>query len=158
MCSDTIKYAGIDGCSDGWFCVRLGRNGEWEFSLLPDASSLLKITRSSGLVLIDIPIGLMESGREERECDRLARQLLGPRRASSVFPSPARRTLDAVTYEEALRLNRAQTERGISLQTWNITPKIREIDDLLTEHPCLIGVIRECHPELCFWSLNHGVP
>ena len=151
-------YAGIDGCRAGWFCVRLGCNDEWNFSLIDDAGSLVKVAHSSKLVLIDIPVGLIESGRDERQCDRLARQLLGPRRGSSVFPSPARPALAARTYAEALLVNRRKTGRGISLQAWNIMPKIREIDDLLTEHRSLIGVLRESHPELCFWGLNSRVP
>ena len=44
-------------------------------------------------VLIDIPIGLSDSGPGGRLCDREARQLLGCGRVSSVFSAPARRTL-----------------------------------------------------------------
>jgi len=33
-------------------------------------------------------------------------------------------------------------------------PKIRQIDDLLHANKDLQGVIRESHPELCFWGLN----
>jgi len=42
----------------------------------------------------------------------------------------------------------------LSKQAWNIVPKIHEIDTLLRDHRTLEGVLRECHPELCFWALN----
>jgi predicted RNase H-like nuclease len=52
---------------------------------------------------IDIPIGL--PGGRPRTVDGEARRLLGPR-ASSVFPAPARGTLDASSYEEACEASR----------------------------------------------------
>ena len=42
-------------------------------------------------VLVDIPIGLPDSGR--RECDLAARKLLGPRRGTSVFTGARRPAL-----------------------------------------------------------------
>lgn len=105
-------------------------------------------------VLIDIPIGLPDSGPDGRLCDREARQLLGRGRAASVFSAPARRTLAAASYPDALELNRKATGCGLSKQAWNIVPKIREIDTLLGDNRALQGVLRECHPELCFWAMN----
>jgi predicted RNase H-like nuclease len=34
--------------------------------------------------------------------------------------------------------------------------KIREVDDFLQTHTEARGMVRECHPELLFWSLNGG--
>jgi predicted RNase H-like nuclease len=34
--------------------------------------------------------------------------------------------------------------------------KIREVDDFLQTHTEARGIVRECHPELLFWSLNGG--
>jgi predicted RNase H-like nuclease len=75
-----------------------------------------------------------------------------------VFAAPARATLAAKDYRQALALNRAATGRGISRQTWNILPKIRAIDTLLRESPALRDVLQECHPEVCFQVLNDGRP
>jgi predicted RNase H-like nuclease len=44
------------------------------------------------------------------------------------------------------------------MQTWNISAKIREVDNLLQNHPGTRAVIRECHPEICFYGLNDGSP
>lgn len=42
----------------------------------------------------------------------------------------------------------------LSKQSWNILPKIREVDDWLRRE----GKVkcRECHPELAFWALAGG--
>jgi predicted RNase H-like nuclease len=37
-----------------------------------------------------------------------------------------------------------------------ISAKIKEVDDFLTLHAEARDVVRECHPELLFWSLNGG--
>ena len=73
-----------------------------------------------------------------------------------MFPAPARKTLGAGSYREAVDINRRQTGREISRQAWAIVPKMREIDELLRANPALVGVVRECHPEVCFWALNGG--
>jgi predicted RNase H-like nuclease len=147
-------FIGIDGCRAGWFCVVLDERTNWSCRLAPDARAVGELAIEADSVLIDIPIGLPDSGSDGRLCDREARQLLGRGRASSVFSAPARRTLAAVSYPDALELNRQATGRGLSLQAWGIVPKIREIDTLLCDNRALRGVLRECHPELCFRALN----
>jgi len=153
MSSDK-KYIGIDGCRDGWFCVCLDDSDEWSYSVVSNASALLELVQDADSVLIDIPVGMLDGGTLERECDRTARRWLSPKRSSSVFPVPVRQTLLAADYEAALQINRKVSARGISLQSWFILPKIREIDELLSTHNELQGVVRECHPELCFYALN----
>jgi predicted RNase H-like nuclease len=149
-----MNYLGVDGCKNGWFCVSPGDNGDWSYRVIKDAKTLGEYAAHASSVLIDIPIGLLDKGTEERQCDKEARRLLRPKRSSSVFPAPARQTLQAVSYEQAQQFNRSSIGRGLSQQSWNIVPKIREIDDLLSSKSSLQGVVRECHPELCFWALN----
>lgn len=154
----THAYVGIDGCrEDKWFCVELGRDDAWNCSILT-VEEIGRIAAFAQVVLIDIPIGLVDSGAEARACDREARRLLAPKRASSVFPAPARATLQARGYAAALKINRRLTGRGISKQSWAIAPRIRAIDDLLRRDERLRGVIRESHPEICYWALNGGKP
>ena len=149
-----MNYLGIDGCKAGWFCVSLSENDDYSFRVVPDAKSLSEYAENASSVLIDIPIGLHDKGTEERQCDKEARRLLRPKRSSSVFPAPARQALQAAGYEQAQQFNRSAIGRGLSQQSWNIVPKIREIDELLLSNPSLQGVLRECHPEVCFWALN----
>ncbi len=152
-----MKYIGIDGCKDGWFCVALGENDDWCFRVIKDMQSLAEFVNQASSVLIDIPIGLQDRGTDERQCDKDARKLLRPKRSSSVFPAPARQTLLASDYKHAQVINRQSNGRGLSQQSWAIVPKIREIDNLLSSNIHLQGLVRECHPELCFWALNDKV-
>ena len=92
---------------------------------------------------VDMPIGLLEHG--PRACDVEARRRLGPRR-SSVFPTPLRPMLAATTYAEALAVG------GLSKQAFNLLPKIREVDAVMT--PDKQKQIAEVHPELCFARLR----
>jgi predicted RNase H-like nuclease len=149
------RFIGIDGCKAGWFCVLLDNSEQWSYQVLPDAIAAAKLIRSANSVLIDIPIGLLSEGPDERLCDKTARKLLGVKRASSVFPAPARQALAAGNYQQALVVNRKSISRGLSRQAWNIVPKIRQIDQLLRSQSELQGILRECHPELCFWALNN---
>lgn len=147
-------WLGIDGCRAGWIGMWLDAQGVARWAVRPDLNAMLDDDPALALALVDIPIGLADGARE---CDRLARQRLGPRR-SSVFSPPARATLAARDYREALRINRAHAGTGLSKQAWNIVPKIREADRLLQSRPALQGRLRESHPELAFASLNHGQP
>jgi predicted RNase H-like nuclease len=72
-----------------------------------------------------------------------------------VFPVPARAALPARDYHKAAALNRQSLGRGLSKQAWNIMPKIKAMDDMLQVRPELRSVIKESHPEVCFWSLNN---
>ena len=147
-------FIGIDGCKDGWFCVSLDEGETYSYRIIQDANHLNNTLVHASSALIDIPIGLLDAGTDERRCDKQARKLLGAKRCSSVFPAPARQTLQAGSYEEAQLINRNSNGRGLSQQSWNIVPKIRQIDDLITSNTSFQGVVRECHPELCFWALN----
>ena len=149
-----LTFIGIDGCKDGWFCVSLDENDDWSYRVISNEKSLAEYVCYANSVLIDIPIGLLNSGSDERCCDTGARKLLRQPRSSSVFPAPARQSLLANDYKEALKINREITGRGLSKQSWAIVPKIREIDNLLTSQTNIQGIVRECHPELCFWALN----
>jgi len=147
-------FIGIDGCRAGWFYVILDEEDNWSCRVAPDALAVGELSVEADSVLIDIPIGLLDAGPDGRLCDREARQRLGRGRAASVFSAPARCTLAAVSYPNALELNRQATGRGLSKQSWGIVPKIREIDALLCDNRKLRGLLRECHPELCFRALN----
>ena len=108
------------------------------------------------LILVDIPIGLPSKERQSRKCDTEARRVLGPKRRSSIFTPPCREALNASCYEEACKINVGITGRKISLQTWGIVPKIREMDEFLRQYSEALHCIKESHPEVCFWAMNHG--
>jgi predicted RNase H-like nuclease len=95
-------------------------------------------------VAVDMPIGLPAAG--PRACDVEARRRLGPRR-SSVFPAPARRFLHAASFGDVT---------GLSIQAFNLLPRIAELDALMD--PALQERVVEAHPELAFARLDGGAP
>jgi predicted RNase H-like nuclease len=151
-------FVGADGCKAGWLTILLMGNSGWEVDVFPDVSNLWNKYSSASVILLDVPIGLRERGDEERKCDKKARELLGPKRASSVFSAPCRSAIYAESYEKASNINKQMTGRGLSLQTWNIIRKICEVDILLSNDESTRSRIREIHPEICFWALAGGHP
>lgn len=143
--------AGIDGCRAGWIVVLLQRTQRtWthQVTLCPKFADILSLAPTPAVIAIDIPIGLLDQPQSGgRDCDRQARQLLG-RRASSIFTPPTRPMLKATRYEQV-------RQQGLSIQSFNILPKIREVDQLMT--PALQQRVHEAHPELAFMSLA-GAP
>ena len=139
--------AGVDGCRAGWIVVLLqqkSRRSEYAVRLCRNFTEVLALEPQPEVIAIDIPIGLLDTPQSGgRECDRQARKLLG-RRASSIFTPPTRPMLKATRYEQVRKL-------GLSIQSFNILPKIREVDQLIT--PVLQQRVHETHPELAFMSL-----
>jgi len=150
----TTAYVGVDGCPGGWFYVGLNQEMEWSIGVVPTLSALLQALPQARLLLIDMPIGLRQSGSEGRHCDLAARRVLGRARAASVFPVPVRPALQAASYQEAKAINRQLTGKGITVQAWNIVPKLRELDELMQHAGHARRLLREAHPEVCFWGLN----
>jgi predicted RNase H-like nuclease len=151
---------GVDGCRAGWLVLSRRAPQEpapWrqvEASLVTEASAL-EAGAAVAITAIDIPIGLADGG--PRCCDQEARRRLGPRR-SSVFPAPPRPVLDASDHRQACEMSRALDGRGLSVQTWNIMPKVRQVDTLLRQQPALVPQVQEVHPELAFLAWNSGNP
>ena len=119
---------GIDGCRGGWFAV-IKTGSKWKYRLAPTLPALLTEQTAYSRIFIDIPIGLADE--QKRECDIMARQLLRPVRHSSVFSTPVRESVYASDYVSACDINARQTGSRITLQAWNICPKIREVDEFI---------------------------
>lgn len=145
------RAIGIDGCRGGWFAVIRQADG-WRSWLSPTLTELLDQQAVGTPIFIDIPIGLPD-GRKRR-CDHLARRLLSPYRHSSVFSTPVRDAVHAADYASACMINAQQTGNRITRQTWNICPKIREVDHYLRQHAEWQTHLYESHPEVAFYALN----
>ena len=147
---------GIDGCRGGWLVARVVEGNEPglhpEFFIRTNLQPIFAEARKGvAVVAIDIPIGIPETG--ERHCDISAREELPSGRKSCVFPVPMRSALPATSYLEACLLNHKASGRRISVQSFGILPKIREIDRLMT--PGLQQFVREAHPEVTFAVLTN---
>ena len=147
----SARIGGIDGCRAGWVLVeKTPGAGEISARLL---GSVRDLGADFAMIAIDIPIGLSDAGA--RDCDVEARGLLDTGRKSSVFPPPRRPMLAFERYADANAWGRAQGPGGgISVQAWNITPRIRDVDAFVT--PEVQDWLREAHPEIAFRDLNGG--
>ena len=147
--SQTVpSIAGVDGCRAGWVVVLAhplaGNAQEHQVTICAKFDDVLTLLPTPTVSAVDIPIGLLaERQPGGRDCDRYARRLLG-RRASSVFTPPTRPLLDATHYAQV-------RGHGLSIQAFNILPKIREVDRVMT--PAWQQQVYEAHPELAFRGL-----
>lgn len=150
-----MKTAGIDGCKIGWLFVTFNE-GTSKYEILRTKEDLKNACEEYDRIFIDMPIGLQEEVYQ-RECDVLMRKELGAEYAPSVFTPPIRPALHAPSYAEANMISFDYTEKKLSLQAWNIVPKIQELDELLQQDEGLSDKVLESHPEYLFQKLNGGL-
>jgi predicted RNase H-like nuclease len=150
-----MKTAGIDGCKYGWILISFDE-GQEHYEILKDAAELESVLGDYDRVFIDMPVGLEEESYT-RQCDLELRKALGSEYSSSVFSPPIRPALYAPTYAEANMTSYEYTEKKLTLQSWNITPKIRVLDELLIRHEDWGERVLESHPEWLFNRLNGGI-
>ncbi len=157
-----IRVAGVDGCRGGWFVVIANADTEKisDFLFVKEISDIFLQSYKLDVIAVDIPIGLLTAAKPGgRNCDILARKLLGHPRSSSVFSPPVRDALKyADSYINASNANRQSSSKkiGISKQCFGILPKIIEVDRLMS--PNLQEIIKEVHPELSFWKMGGETP
>jgi predicted RNase H-like nuclease/uncharacterized protein YutE (UPF0331/DUF86 family) len=149
---EAVLAVGVDGCPAGWFYVVLQPSGTSRWGIVGHLGELVQEVSEPARIFVDIPIGL-PNDHSERECDLAARRKLGEPRRRSVFRAPARAVLQAVDYEDAKHRSRAVTGKDLSAQTFGIVPKCSEVDRLLRGNTKARKIIREVHPEVCFWAL-----
>ncbi len=146
---------GIDATRFGWVGAGIGKNtGEIYFN--QKFADLIKKISSPSRILVDMPIGLSDKNiafYPQRPCDTAARKLLG-KKHSSIFSPPCIEALYKNNYADASRINFEVLGKKLSKQSWNIIPKIREVNAFLHLHPEWRGRILESHPELAFQYLN----
>ena len=153
----TFTATGVDSCRAGWLFVSLESHGPARWGVVQELGELVRCAGESDRVFVDIPIGLPD-GPAGRTCDRAARKKLGWPRMSSVFPAPARAVLGARDFEDAKQRSLEATGKKVSKQTFAIVPKICEVDALPHRDAKARRLVREIHPEVCFWALNGCKP
>lgn len=124
-------YIVIDGCQKGWISISINSQMKWEIETFSSINKLWNKYFNAKLILINIPIGLRDKGETPRLCDIAARKLLTRKRSSRIFLPPCRSVLSIDSYSLANEINRKLTGKGLSKQTWNITCKIKDVDNLL---------------------------
>ncbi len=148
-----FHVSGVDGCPGGWVAVHWDGGACARAELYEGFAALLQ--GQADVIAVDMPIGLPDLAG--RDCERLARQRLGQRQ-SSVFAVPSRAAAMETDYRRSCEVNLAHSDppKKVSKQCFNLLPKIREIDGLIT--PDMQARVFEVHPELAFWALNGEEP
>lgn len=143
---------GIDGCPAGWLAVAQDGSGSWSFRLVERFEALLEAAPE--VCVVDMPIGLVDAGH--RSCDQAARRYLGFPRRASVFTPPIRPALAARSWEHACRIRQSIEGKRLARQSYQIAPRIRELDGPLRARPRLQLTVFEGHPEVSFAAMNEG--
>lgn len=149
----TKCYTGIDGCKAGWIVVTL-QSKDLDFFITDSFIKILKVLDDDCQLWVDMPMGLSGDGYIRTADARLRKLLKG--RTSTVFNAPARDTLYKASYEDARTTNIQVESKSLSIQSFYLIPKVKEIDELLRQQPDLKNRVFESHPELCFARLNGG--
>jgi predicted RNase H-like nuclease len=148
-------FVGIDGYIDGWCCCIIHDGVRIE--LHKNLTTLFENIGINNLTLIDMPVGL-SSKNFERFIDFKLRTYLPKNKKSSVFTAPCREAVLSNDYNSAKKANQIITNRSISIQSWNISKKIKELDRFLISQKKNKLTIKESHPEFCFVNLNNNNP
>ncbi len=135
-------FAGLDGCKAGWVCVVLSARRVRRTYVFEHFASAMEALGSATIIGVDMPIGLLSKG--VREADVSARSFLRGQ-ASSVFDAPVRSILRAKDHAVASQRSKRATGKGLSRQSFNLVPKIREVDEFADDPR-----IYEVHPEVSF--------
>ncbi|MEF8853482.1 MAG: DUF429 domain-containing protein [Haloarculaceae archaeon] len=143
-------YVGVDWAGGPWMTVVFDASGFDHAAVFPEVGDLwARYEERAERVLVDVPIGLHESGEAGRECDALARGVLGPQSGSVVTP-PVREATRKRRYPAAKRVNERKTGRSLSREAFAVSDAVAAVDELLQNVPEARPAFVESHPEVCF--------
>ena len=139
---------GVDGCKRGWVFVRL-ENGAFAGAVIyEDFAAGVAESGDAEVIGVDIPIGYPAPPALERTVDGAARGMVSPL-TSTVFPAPHPGVFGAPDWKNAHALSCELTGKGLSKQSFNLVPKILEVNDIARRDKR----VYEVHPEVSFRAL-----
>jgi predicted RNase H-like nuclease len=145
------QIIGIDGCKSGWFSVWQNPDDSIQSSIFSTLNHLKDFFNDEAHLIIGIDMPVVLSDFIPREADQLARKLLS-KKASSVFTAPTPEMLEQPNYERASYVSKRLFGKSMSLQSWYLFPKIKDVQTII--HDAHINLY-EIHPELSFRAMNH---
>ena len=144
------RYVGVAYRDGSWLAVSFTEAGYEETAVFDGIGDCwAAYEEEARLLLVDVPIGLVESGDPVRRCDALARELLGPRSGAVVDP-PVREATRKRRYSTANRVHERKAGAALSEAAFERSDAVAMCDELLQEVPEAAAVVRSAHPELCF--------
>lgn len=140
---------GIDGVGPNWLAIQLDGLVIVDAVLVDDLDTVPAADRYG----IDMFVALGTSG--PREVDRWCRRQVG-KLTSSVFNAPPRSIVvdEGITSYDEARARIDPSWPGLSIQTWGLVPKIRDVRRFVRTRT---APVHEVHPEVCFAVLA-GAP
>lgn len=141
-------WIGIDGCHGGWVVTHLSKSSTPHSYTIPSLRPFIESAPKQAVILIDMILDLNDQPTS-RAFDRIAKKMLG-KWHSRVFPAPPLTALRAKTYPEACQLSQLAMGKKISIQCYNLFPKIKELQAITDTR------LKEYHPEIAFMQLNNG--
>jgi predicted RNase H-like nuclease len=157
-----MRVLGVDAYrkgSKGWIGVELDRGAFVAAHIADCLTKLLSAVNDVQVVGIDMPLGLVETGRRQADLD--AREFVGKRR-NSVFLMPPQavwKREDNTWYDDSWEQANQRCRElprdelspdgyGLSRQAWGLHVKLREANE------CLATNLHEVHPEVSFAAMN----
>ena len=142
-------FVGVDRSGGSWLGVAFDATGFDHAAVFDEIGELWqRYEETAALILVDVPVGLLESGSEERQCDKLAREILDADRA--VVTPPVREATRKRRYPVAKRVNERKAGQPLSKRAFEMSDGISAVDSLLRNVPEAKATFRESHPEVCF--------
>jgi predicted RNase H-like nuclease len=144
------RYVGVSWSDGSWLAVAFTADGYEETVVAGGIGDIwARYEEDTRLILVDVPIGLVQSGDPRRRCDALARSVLGPRAGALVDP-PVREATRKRRYSTAKRVHERKADATLAEDAFALSEGIAMCDELLQEVPEAAAVVRGSHPELCF--------
>ena len=142
---------GIDGCKSGWFSVWENQDKSIHSSVFSNLNELKNFFKNESQLIVGIDMPVVLSEVIPRQADQLARKLLS-KKASSVFTAPTPEMLNQPNYEKASLVSKRLFGKSMSLQSWYLFPKIKDVQTMIHHEDMQIY---EIHPELSFRAMNN---
>jgi predicted RNase H-like nuclease len=143
-------YVGVVWSEGTWLAVGFTKSGFDHAEVFDGIGECwARYEETARRILVSLPVGLVESGDPTRECDALARSVLGPRDVAVVTP-PVREATRKRRYSTGNRVHERKSGDPLSEAAFALSDGIAMLDELLQEIPEAAAVVRSTHPELCF--------
>lgn len=141
--------AGVVPSNSGWLvasCKIAGVTLSIEEPMIFDNfAEVLDYKPAFSVIGVHAPIGFLDEATPKgRECDQLAREMLGPRRGASIRSAPSRALL------------RGEVDSGVDAVTGILLHHYRELSEEIA--PYRQRTVYSVEPELTFYELNHDKP
>ncbi|MFB6206997.1 MAG: DUF429 domain-containing protein [Haloglomus sp.] len=154
----SLYVGAVPSDGEGWFAAVFDAEGFVEAGAHEGVGACWShYEETAARILVGAPIGSVGGDGDPRECDELAREVLGDRGHVVVDP-PVREAARKRRYPAASRVHERVTGRELAERAFELGDAAAALDDLLREVPEARDVVAESHPEVCFTAFAGESP